>query len=121
MKRPDMGCVYLYGRDSDIWEKPDLVDLIALKPQQSEGLFSCWVADHFLHKYHQTIGKYFRVQHGLLAELKGSLSGLETRCYQFVCQYSPLLAGRSTASGGIDRHEHRLHTADCCHYGPICC
>lgn len=60
MKRPDMGCVYLYGRDSNIWEKPDLLDLVALKPQQSEGLFSSWLADHFLQKYHQTIGKYFR-------------------------------------------------------------
>lgn len=61
MKRPSMGCVYLLGRDSDIWEKPDLRDLITLKPQQEEGLFFSWLEARFLHTYHQMIGKHFRV------------------------------------------------------------
>lgn len=61
MSRPSMGCVYLLGRDSDVWETPDLLDLIALRPQQSEGLFSAWIADTVVHRYHQTVGRYFKV------------------------------------------------------------
>lgn len=61
MKRTSMGCVYLLGRDSNTQEKPDLLDLIALRPQHSEGIFSAWVAGTFLPRYHQTVGRHFRV------------------------------------------------------------
>lgn len=124
MKRPSMGCVYLLGRDSDIWEKPDLQDLIAIKPQESDGLFSAWIVEKFLRRYHQTVGRHFRVRtldriHDQRVEV--TLTSIETRCYRLLDQYSPVLPGRSTASGRIDHHERRLHIADCCHERPVYC
>ncbi|MCJ1398042.1 hypothetical protein MMC11_001239 [Xylographa trunciseda] len=60
MKRPSMGCVYLLGQDSDIWEKPERTDLVALNRCKSEGVFSLWVTETVIHQYHQLVGKYFR-------------------------------------------------------------
>ncbi|MCJ1390413.1 hypothetical protein MMC18_003272 [Xylographa bjoerkii] len=60
MKRPSMGFVYLLGRDSDIWEKPESIDLVALKPRKSEGLFLSWITDTLVHQYHRLVGKHLR-------------------------------------------------------------
>ena len=56
-----MGCVYLLGQDSETWNKYDLNDLVALRPRQSDGLFSAWVTDSVVHTYHRILGRYFRV------------------------------------------------------------
>lgn len=63
MKRPSMGSVYLLGLDSDIWEKPDLPDLISLGPGRSESIVSAWLTNSFVHQYHQILGRYLRVRH----------------------------------------------------------
>ncbi|MCJ1246684.1 hypothetical protein MMC30_003893 [Trapelia coarctata] len=60
MKRPSMGCVYLLGQDSETWEKPDVEDLVALRPRQADGLFSSWVTDSVVHIYHRILGRHFR-------------------------------------------------------------
>ena len=62
MKRPSMGCVYLLGRDSDLWENPDLKDLVALGPRQRDSLFSSWIANSLIYTYHKLIGWHFRVR-----------------------------------------------------------
>lgn len=61
MTRPSMGGVYLLGRDSHVWERPVEGDLITLKPCQANDAFSSWVANKFIRRYHQALGRYFRV------------------------------------------------------------
>ena len=61
MKRPKMGYVYLLGADSDIWEKPDLADLIAVKRRDSRSFFSYVLGDFVVRWYHRCLGKRFRV------------------------------------------------------------
>ena len=56
-----MGNVYLLGQDSDIWENPDVLDLIALNARREDDLFSKWVADCLVEWYHQILGRYIRV------------------------------------------------------------
>ena len=63
MKRPSMGSVYLLGPDSDIWEKPDLSDLITLSSERVDGMVSAWLTNTFIHQYHQILGRYLRVRH----------------------------------------------------------
>ncbi|KAM0798017.1 hypothetical protein BDR22DRAFT_823820 [Usnea florida] len=60
MKRPSMGDVYLLGRDSDIWSKPDTSDLIALNARTAEDAFTTWVADRAVHWWHRSIGRFLR-------------------------------------------------------------
>ena len=62
MKRPSMGNVYLIGRDSDIWSKPDLSDLIALHPRHLDNSLTKWLSDSMVHAYHRAVGRYFRVR-----------------------------------------------------------
>ena len=50
-----MGGIYLEGQDSDIWDKPDRLDLIAVRPRENESLLSAWISDAFVHWYHWTI------------------------------------------------------------------
>ena len=61
MKRPSMGDVYLLGRDSEIWSKPDTPDLIALNARTAEDAFTTWVADSAVHWWHRSIGRFLRV------------------------------------------------------------
>jgi hypothetical protein len=56
LERPDMGGVFLEGQDSDVWERPDRLDLVVLKARRNESLLSAWMSDRFIHWYHQTIG-----------------------------------------------------------------
>lgn len=48
IKRPTMGSVYLLGPDADVWENPDLADLIALKRSERQSMASRAVADFFV-------------------------------------------------------------------------
>ncbi|MCJ1243035.1 hypothetical protein MMC30_000231 [Trapelia coarctata] len=59
MKRPEMGSVYLLGRDSDVWEEPSR-DLIALRNRQNDGLYSSCVAESLVRTYHRLVGRHFR-------------------------------------------------------------
>ena len=62
MRRPSMGNVYLIGRDSDIWSKPNLSDLIVLRARHSDDLFTQWLSDTFVSAYHRVVGRFFRVK-----------------------------------------------------------
>lgn len=48
MKRPNMGCVYLIGADSDVYEKPILEDLVVVKRQRGHNLATRTVADFWV-------------------------------------------------------------------------
>jgi hypothetical protein len=61
MADPKMGNVYLLGADSDVWEKPDLADLIALGSGQTQSLASKAMRDYVLHWWHRAFGWRFRV------------------------------------------------------------
>ena len=61
MADPKMGNVYLLGADSDIWEKPDLTDLIALRGGQNQSVASKAMSDYALHWWHRAFGWRFRV------------------------------------------------------------
>lgn len=61
MARPSMGNVYLIGRDSDIWSKPDMSDLIVLRARHSDDLLTRWLSDSLVHAYHRVVGRFFRV------------------------------------------------------------
>ena len=61
MRRPSMGNVYLIGRDSDIWSKPNLSDLIVLRARHSDDLLTRWLSDTFVQIYHRVVGRFFRV------------------------------------------------------------
>jgi hypothetical protein len=56
-----MGNVLLQGQDSDVWEKPDRLDLIVVKHRKNESLLSAWLSDRFVHWYHQTISYRVKV------------------------------------------------------------
>ncbi|OAG07047.1 uncharacterized protein CC84DRAFT_1242060 [Paraphaeosphaeria sporulosa] len=45
IKRPSMGYVYLLGADADVWEKPDLADLVVLKRPERQSTASRVVGD----------------------------------------------------------------------------
>ena len=61
MKNPKMGNVYLLGQDSDIWEQPDLEDMVALKARSVEDSASRFLTDRLVHWYHHLVGWRFRV------------------------------------------------------------
>ena len=61
LDRPDMGGIYLEGQDSDVWEKPDRLDLIVMKSRKNESWLSAWMSDSFIHWYHWTIGSRLTV------------------------------------------------------------
>lgn len=56
-----MGCVYLLGHDSNLWEEPNMKDLVTLAPQQRDSMFSTWIANSLIYTYHKLIGWLFRV------------------------------------------------------------
>lgn len=56
-----MGNVCLFGPDSDIWELPDMDDLIVLKRRENDSLLSRVLGDFLIHWYHQYFGRRFRV------------------------------------------------------------
>jgi hypothetical protein len=62
MKNPKMGNVYLLGQDSDIWEKPDLEDLVTLNARQVADSASRILTDRLIHWYHHLLGWRFRVR-----------------------------------------------------------
>jgi hypothetical protein len=45
MKRSDMGYVYLLGADSDIYEAPEVSEMVAIKRHKGHGLAARVVAD----------------------------------------------------------------------------
>jgi hypothetical protein len=47
MKRPDMGYVYLLGADSDVYEKPELKDLVNVKRHQGRNNLAARVVADF--------------------------------------------------------------------------
>lgn len=55
MKRPNMGCVYLIGADSDVYEKPILGDLISVKRYRGHNLATRAVADFWIRVWHNII------------------------------------------------------------------
>lgn len=62
MQRQDMGNVYLHGLDHDIWSRPDLPDLVSLKENEVEDVFTRWVSDIVIKWYHRTLGHLLRVR-----------------------------------------------------------
>jgi hypothetical protein len=56
MERPDMGNVLLESQDSDVYENPDRLDLLVLKPRKKESLLTSWLSDSVIHWFHQKIG-----------------------------------------------------------------
>ena len=62
MKRPSMGGVYLVGLDSDVWEKPIPGDMVALWPDQSSDTFTSWIRRKVIPRYHQIVGRYYKVR-----------------------------------------------------------
>lgn len=56
-----MGNVYLLGRDSETWSKPDSSDLIALNARHTDDPFTGWLADTMMHAYHRVVGRFLRV------------------------------------------------------------
>jgi hypothetical protein len=65
LQRPDLGNVYLEGQDSDVWDKPDRLDLLVLKPRKNDSLLSLWLSDRIVHWYHQQIGCRLKVSSSL--------------------------------------------------------
>lgn len=56
-----MGYVHLLGSDSDIWSKPDMNDLVALKAPSADDKFTTWVSDTAIPTFHSVLGRCFRV------------------------------------------------------------
>jgi len=57
LRRPNLGAVYLTGRDRDIWAQG--VDLMSLGGGRLIGdQFTGWFANHLLPKYHRFVGSY---------------------------------------------------------------
>jgi hypothetical protein len=61
MKIPSMGNVYLLGADSDVWENPDLLDMISISPDISDNWISRAITYVVTNWYHRVIGKTFKV------------------------------------------------------------
>ena len=74
MKAPSMGNVYLLGADSDAWENFDSVELVCLRPRNSDSWGTWFFTDRLVRWYHHLIGHLFRV---LLA---GFLHGANRMC-----------------------------------------
>lgn len=64
MKVPSMGNVYLLGPDSDIWEKPDLLDLVSIRPQKNDNL-SKLITILVVDWYYRLIGYKIRVSYAV--------------------------------------------------------
>lgn len=66
MKTPSMGNVYLLGLDSDIWEDPNLLDLVSINPKKSDNWVSKAVTIAVADWYHRFIGRKFKVYRPLV-------------------------------------------------------
>jgi hypothetical protein len=55
MQRPKVGHVYLVSDDSDIWSKPDMLDMIGLKAPSAEDLFTSWISETAVHWFHRVL------------------------------------------------------------------
>lgn len=66
MKAPSMGNVYLLGPDSDIWEKPDHLDMIAINPRESDNSLSRLITKVLIYWYHRLVGWKIRVRCAIL-------------------------------------------------------
>ncbi|KAH6668189.1 hypothetical protein B0J14DRAFT_156745 [Halenospora varia] len=75
MERPDMGNVLLESMDSDVYENPDRLDLVVLKPRKSESLLTTWLSDTVVHYFHQKIG--YRISKWLSSTPKPAGSSAE--------------------------------------------
>jgi hypothetical protein len=53
MKRPSMGFVYLLGADADVYEKPDLADLVVIKKHKDQSEAMRVVGDFCVRLWHQ--------------------------------------------------------------------
>lgn len=56
MKRPSMGVVYLLGADSDVYEKPDLPDLLVIKRHRNHTLATRIVGDLWMQFWYHCLG-----------------------------------------------------------------
>ena len=57
-----MGNVYLLGPDSDIWEKPDLLDMFSMNPKESDDSLSKLITIVVVDWFHRLIGWKIRVR-----------------------------------------------------------
>ena len=55
LRRPDLGAIYLIGKDSDIWNEPDRLDLAVLKARRNESIFTALLSDKFIHSLHRKL------------------------------------------------------------------
>ncbi|KAF2034883.1 hypothetical protein EK21DRAFT_50114, partial [Setomelanomma holmii] len=61
MRAPSMGNVYLLGPDSDIWEKPNHLDLFAINPKTSDNSLSRLITVVVVDWFHRLVGWRIRV------------------------------------------------------------
>ncbi len=118
MKRPDMGCVYLLGLDSDTWSEPDKSDLIALQARHADDMFTAWITDSAVHWWHSVAGKYLRA-----SKSKNPYFSCQVfikagaRVQRTLHEYSVLFAGRSVSSDIPRRPRARIfppYSRNCC-------
>lgn len=50
-----MGYVYLLGPDRNVWEKPDLADLIVLKRHKGHSLATRIIGDFLVYWWHKIL------------------------------------------------------------------
>lgn len=62
IKRPTMGCVYLLGADSDVYEKPDFSDLISVKRHRGQSLPARIIGDFWVRLWHRCFWRNAQVR-----------------------------------------------------------
>jgi len=62
MKRPSIGVVRLFGGDSDVHEKPDFLELIAINRHQTHSLATRVVEDFWVRFWYRCYGKRAKVR-----------------------------------------------------------
>lgn len=67
MQGPSRGNVYLAGLDRDIWSRPNLDDMVNLKPPSPEDGFTSELTLTLVHYYNAILGKHIHVRprHGV--------------------------------------------------------
>jgi hypothetical protein len=115
MQTPSMGNVYLLGSDSDIWEKPDLGDLISLKRRETHSPISRFLSDSLIRWYHHLLGHFLRVStiHQARVLIGCAHFMVETGRYSVACQHSTVLSGHPTVSQYFDRYRSCISSPRC--------
>lgn len=60
LQRPTMGNLPLLGLDRTVWDKDHEADLMALRARRQNDLFSTWVIENVVPKFHHVIGAKFK-------------------------------------------------------------